>query len=61
MIKYSIEGDLMESSVPKAIGNYALGYIKDLSIYPIYIGRSDNELCAEILYCYLPFTLNTDC
>jgi hypothetical protein len=32
------------------IGNYALGYnAKDGSFIPEYVGRSDNDLCAELI------------
>jgi hypothetical protein len=47
---YSFDSDTVKSEVSiNKIGNYALGYTKNSTFYPQYVGRSDTDLQDELI------------
>ena len=47
---YSYDLETINAKVWKnKIGNYALGYTEEGTFYPMYVGRSDNDLHEELV------------
>jgi hypothetical protein len=51
--------NLRRAIAANQLGNYALGYMKDSTFYPTYVGRSDIDLQAEIAARLPPASTHT--